>query len=327
MSVPSATTIESWSLHFRGDNPLDGSGPGGRLDITTARTDWSSDPSHVMHVRDIDSQPVTLVSVSPDEAARIESPEPPWVRFHGAGYLAEPDWNLTTTHSNALAQIGSTENVSIRATVRTRTAFGSDEVVGRLPADTLTKATAATRIRDLPMADTSDAPDTPGDVELATFDHFQPILYLEQGRVDTGGMAFVLLAELSNRDSGIRHILFSILPYSPPLPANQGLNRQRYISGRQLSIISPPFKVSTNQYTVRVHQDGDLYNDKRYFEFWINDLPLGFHRLWSTGFPFNTGPTRVGIGYWPRRTDDKQDFYFQGEIAEIIVDPHGNCGC
>lgn len=327
MSVPSATTIESWSLHFRGDNPPGDTGPGGRLEITTARTDWSPDPSHVMDVRDVDRRPVTLVSVSPDEGARIESLEPPWVRFHGAGYLAEPDWNLTTPHTDALAQIGSTENVSIRATIRTRTAFGPEEPVGRLPAGNPTQATAATRIRDLPLADTSAVPDPPGDVELATFDHVQPILYLEQGRVDTGGMAFVLLAELSNRDTGIRHILFSILPYSPPLPANQGLNRQRYISGRQLSIISPPFKVSTNQYTVRVHQDGDLYNDKRYFEFWINDLPLGFHELWSTGFPFTTGPTRVEIGYWPRRADDKQDFYFRGEIAEIIVDPHGNCGC
>lgn len=227
---------------------------------------------------------------------------------------------------------GSTENISIRATIRTKTNFGRGELAFGVEPDDTAVAKRISRIPRQENQPADQATDQPGDETLATihseipindFPVVQPILYLEQGNE-----AYILLAELSQPD-GKRRILFTI-------KSNDGKgsrNRRRSIPGNQIVAITPPFMIENGlEYTIRVHQDGDVDRQKSYFEFWIENIPLGYFYLTNTQFPFKQGETKVCIGYWPRKgkspEKERRDLFFQGDILDLIFDPNDLCpGC
>ena len=183
-------------------------------------------------------------------------------------------------------------------------------------------------IADFPHPDFTTPTDT---LSLAEdFVNVRPILYIDQGN-----KGFILLAELVD-NGGNRRILFSI--HTEP--------SSDVAESKQHWIVSNPYIVEgLAEYTIRVNQDGDISrahiekmkhqntgtetnNYYRYFEFWVNNLPLGFYPMISTNFVFSAIPTKVGIGCWPKGNSPDQYLYFNGGISDVIFDPHDWCpGC
>lgn len=309
--------IQSWTLHFRGDY-VDQAGQlvfKPFLKATTTYTSWSDlspravgpdgrplfdeDPAQepVLTILDSGEKPHNLDGTERGNPVTLEAP---WVVFNRSGYLVDVDLDLISPVTMNTRVIGTTENVAIRATIRTVKTF---EPGDRKSAYKYEKLRRAIRVRELPLP---AAPGPADEIDGSSYPHIQPIVYMAQG-----ADGYLLLAELGN-EAGLRRLLFAI----------KTADKQELVVTHPYSVFFLP------EYTIRVQQDGDLFTEgKSYFEFWVNNLPLDIHPLSSTRFEFNQDVTQVGIGYCPAGIISDTELFFQGGIAEIIVDPHGHCGC
>lgn len=268
----------------------------------------------------------TGTGLTPVGEKKLFVESPPLVKFDRSGLSTEIDLRHDTVNAVPIDKIGSTENLSIRATIQT--VITGRELAGVEP-DDLSKITLTPLVDSMPMSR--------GDVrqrlvnqaytlELNYFDSLRPIIFLKQH-----AKGFLLLAELGRAD-GERRILFSIDSTISRRNQKSPQNRQRSIPSRQIRLVTPAFRVPDGgYYTIRVHQDGDIFGQQPYIEFWIENVPLGIYPLSAgEGFRFTKGPSEIGIGYWPRKSEahpDRQDLFFDGHISDILVDPHGHCGC
>lgn len=318
--------IHSWSITFRGEYTLKEGFPvfEPALKLNSSFTEW-----HGHFHKAAPDEPVMIILDGNPELIKDWETQPvggniggvwPWILFDRTGLMGTVRLNLSLDPDlnarNIQQQIGSTENVSLRATIRNEWTLHNDEHSGTINEPIF--AFQANHIDELPI----DVPPQDEEmIDLSTFVNVRPILFLDQG---LGG--FILLAEAVDLH-GYRRILFSIMD-APRLsdPASR-------VGSQQWVVSRPYFVHALSEYTIRVHQDGDITRPHidtnsgsiyRYLEFWVNNLPLGIHFLPSTYFPFKRDISRVGIGCWPI---EDGALYFKGGMGEIIVDPHGICPC
>jgi hypothetical protein len=284
--------IKSWSLHFRGEAQLkDGNllyKP--VLNYQLSSTEWKGDehdqnPSEpLLMVWDAVVEPVCLHTQP--EGGHIAT-QPPWIEFHNSGYLANVNLMIEAQDKWSTRLIGSTEDLSLRATLRNDQAADLGE--GKLIAAQIANTSRAEKIT---LLSTGGQTVTAPGFSPESIEDVRPIIYLEQAE------GFVLLAELID-GFGNRRVLFSV-------------HIREEVGSRQHWIVSRPyFVLAPDWYTLRVHQDGDISQpmknadgqSHRYFEFWVNNLPLGIYRLPSINFPFkNEG----GLESWYRLLATRQ---------------------
>lgn len=257
----------------------------------------------------------------------IKVADPPLVEFKDSGLSGEIKLKHGPVIAVPIGEIGSTENLSIRATIQT--VISGPQLTG-VELDDSSLITLSPLIDSIPMGRGDVRSRLGHTLNLNSFDSLRPIFYMKQS-----SSGFILLAELGRKyeDGRIeRRILFSIDSTVSHRGQKSPANSKRSISSRQIILVTPAFRVPDGDYyTLRVHQDGDIFGKQPYIEFWIENVPLGIFPLSAgEGFRFSGGASKVGIGYWPRKSEahpNRKDLFFDGHISDILVDPHGHCGC